>query len=126
MVKLLIIGLGGFLGAVARYGLSGLVARHTKGDFPLGTLAVNVAGCLLIGAAMYLSEDRALVSRNLHLFITIGLLGAFTTFSTFGYETLELLKDRQFLFAAISTAANVILGLGAVWLGHTALKAIKF
>ncbi len=122
----MIIGLGGFVGAVARYGLSGLVAKHSRSAFPFGTLAVNVAGCLLIGAAIYLSEDRAVISRNWHFFITIGLLGAFTTFSTFGYETLELLKDRQYPIAAINTAANVILGLGAVWLGRVILKAIKF
>jgi len=124
MVKLLCVGLGGFVGAVARYGLSGLVHRGVNTAFPLGTLVVNVAGCLAIGGFMYLIEDRALVSSQWRVLGAIGLLGAFTTFSTFGYETLALLRDRELTMAGLSVAGNVLLGLGAVWLGRTTLRAL--
>ncbi|MEZ5358758.1 MAG: fluoride efflux transporter CrcB [Candidatus Zixiibacteriota bacterium] len=122
MDKLLIVGLGGFIGAIARYGMSGIVHRQFGTAFPYGTLAVNVLGCLLIGALMYFIESRTMMSQNLRLFIGIGCLGAFTTFSTFGYETLALLGDREFLRASLNVLGNVILGLGAVWLGRTILQ----
>jgi len=118
VVKLLIVGAGGFLGAVARYGLSGLVHRLAGAGFPWGTLAVNVVGCLLIGGLMVWGEDRPMLSPTARLFLTVGLMGAFTTFSTFGYETLELLRDRQATLAGVNVAANVLLGLAAVWAGR--------
>jgi len=124
MTRLLIVGLGGFVGAVARYGVSGLVHRSIRTTFPLGTLVVNTVGCLVIGALLYAIEDRALLSPNMRLFGAIGLLGAFTTFSTFGYETLELLGEGRWAATALSITANVVLGLAAVWLGRTALRAV--
>lgn len=124
MTKLLIIGLGGFVGAIARYGLSGLVHRAFSASFPYGTLAVNVVGCLLIGAMMYLVEDRTLLSPNMRMFLAVGGLGAFTTFSTFGYETLGLIQNREFWFATLNVGGNVLLGLAAVWLGRTILRAL--
>ena len=123
MTKLLIVGLGGFIGAVARYGLSGLVHRLLNTSFPYGTLAVNVAGCLAMGGVVYLVEDRAMLSPEARLFVAVGILGALTTFSTFGYETFELLADRQWWLAGLSVAGNMVLGLGAVWLGRTILRA---
>ena len=127
MTKLLIIGLGGFIGAVARYGLSGWVHRFAGGVFPYGTLVVNCTGCLLIGCFLYLVEDRAFFSAHpqLRLFLSIGILGAFSTFSTFGYETANLFWDRKFSFALLNIGGNVILGLGAVWLGRTLLRALN-
>ena len=95
MVKLLIIGLGGFVGAICRYGLGGWVQRLTGGTFPYGTLVVNVTGCFLIGFLLMLFEQRQLFSPTTRLFLTVGILGAFTTFSTFGYETLELLRSSS-------------------------------
>ena len=90
---LLQVALGGALGAVARH-LTGLGAVRIMGAaFPYGTLVVNVAGCFLIGFLLMLSEQRQLFSPTTRLFLTVGILGAFTTFSTFGYETLELLRD---------------------------------
>ena len=123
MTKLLIVGLGGFIGAVARYGLSGLVHRLLNTSFPYGTLAVNVAGCLAMGGVVYLVEDRAMLSPEARLFVAVGILGALTTFSTFGYETFELLADRQWWLAGLSVAGNMVLGLGAVGLGRTILRA---
>ncbi len=116
ILKLLIVGTGGFIGAVARYGLSGLVHRYFEGSFPYGTLFVNVVGCFVIGVLMSLVEDGHIFRPEWRLFLMIGLLGSFTTFSTLGFETLELLKDSEFL------AANVTLGVGAVALGWVAVR----
>jgi len=114
-MKLLLIGIGGFLGAIARYGLSGLLSRET---FPMGTLAVNVLGCLVMGNLMGLVLERQLFSPETRLLWLTGFLGAFTTFSTFGFETFVLLRDESTrLLALVSVAANVVLGLGAVVFG---------
>lgn len=126
MTKLLVVGLGGLIGALGRYGLSGLVHRWLGSSFPYGTLAVNAAGCLLLGALMYLVEERSLLSPNARLFMGIGVLGAFTTFSTFGYETVELLRDRELWFAFLNVAGNVVLGVGAVVAGYACLRAAGF
>lgn len=123
MVKILIIGAGGFLGAVARYSLSGLVHRFTGASFPYGTLTVNVLGCFLLGGLMYCVQERAVLSPAVRPFLAIGVAGAFTTFSTFGYETLELIEDRELAAALANVGTNVCLGLGAVWLGRTVLRA---
>ncbi len=123
MVELLIIGLGGFVGAIARYGLSGLVHRYWE-TFPAGTLVVNVLGCLVIGALISLVEERQLFSPNARLFLQIGLLGSFTTFSTLGYETFELIQRSEYWTASISVGANVVLGIGAVALGMFAVRAL--
>ena len=122
-MKILVVGLGGFVGAIARYGLSGLVHRYAQGTFPLGTMAVNVLGCLVIGVLMTLVEDRQFLSPNTRLFLTIGLLGSFTTFSTLGYETFELLREGDLRLATANILGNLALGIGAVWLGRIAVKA---
>ncbi len=120
MVKILIIGAGGFIGAICRYGLSGWIYRVLKNPwYPFGTLGVNCLGCLLIGFLGGLVENREMLRPGLRLFLMIGLLGAFTTFSTFGYETFALLRNSQFGAAALNSAAQVILGLAAVWLGFS-------
>ncbi|MBN1256878.1 MAG: fluoride efflux transporter CrcB [Planctomycetes bacterium] len=124
MFKLLIIGFGGFIGAISRYSLSGAVQRLYGGIFPLGTMAVNVLGCLFIGIAMTLVEEKSLLSPNLRLFFIVGLLGSLTTFSTFGYETLELLRDGEFWWAMLSILGNLVVGIGAVIIGRFAIKAI--
>ena len=124
MVKILVIGTGGFIGAVARYALSGLVHRLYAGTFPAGTLVVNAAGCLLIGALMSLVEDHQLFSPNARLFLAIGLLGSFTTFSTVGYETVEFLRAGAIRLALLNVVANAGIGILAVLLGRGAVKAI--
>ena len=122
IAKLLCVGAGGFIGAIARYGLSGLVHRYYEGQFPYGTLVVNSLGCLLIGVMMTLVEERQMFGPEARSFLMIGLLGSFTTFSTFGYETVELLNDREFRFALLNIVANVVVGIGAVYLGRTAVS----
>jgi CrcB protein len=114
VVKLLLVGVGGFFGAIARYGISGLFARSA---FPTGTLAVNVLGCLAIGNLMGLVVERQFFSPETRVLWMTGFLGALTTFSTFGYETIELVREGSGRLALLNVAASVVLGLGAVVLG---------
>lgn len=120
----LVVGLGGFVGAVARYGLSAWVQRQTTGGFPLGTLSVNLLGCLLIGCVVHLGVDRTSLSPQAKLFLMAGILGGFTTFSAFGYETLEQLRAGAIGPAMLNAAANVVLGVGAVWAGRALMRAV--
>lgn len=110
--------MGGFLGAVGRYGISSYLNDRTAGSFPAGTLAVNVLGCLAIGALMGLFEGRPGAPTNFQLFMTVGLLGAFTTFSTFGFEVIELLREARLVPALGAVLGNLILGCLAVVLGR--------
>lgn len=124
-LKILFVGAGGFFGAISRYVMSGWV--HTlfeKPVFPYGTLAVNVLGCFLIGLLNGIFETRQIFSPELRLLVFVGFLGGFTTFSTFGYELFSFLRDSQFLSTAMNLALSVMLGLVAVWLGHTLSKLI--
>ena len=123
-MNVFLIFLGGGIGATARYGLQGAVYRVTGPDFPYGTLVVNVLGSFLIGFLMVSFEERFLVNPSLRVFLTIGILGGFTTFSSFGYETLALLRSGENGRALLNVAANVVLGLGAVWLGWSATRAL--
>jgi CrcB protein len=118
MLRILLVGLGGFAGAIARYGLGGWVHRSTGSvAFPYGTLVVNVLGCLCIGAISGIAESRGVFGPETRVFLLIGLLGGFTTFSSFGYETLQLLRDGQSVYGLVNVLANVLLGLAAVWFG---------
>ena len=125
MRELCFVGLGGFFGAIARYGLSGLVHRLAGGVFPVGTLAVNTLGCLVIGILAALVEDRQVLSPSMRLFLMIGLLGSFTTFSTFGHETVELLREGSVRAALSNILANVLLGIVAVVVGHTLVRLVR-
>jgi fluoride exporter len=119
MLKLLIVGLGGFIGTVLRYVLNNLIYKGLGTTlFPYGTLTVNLLGCFFIGLLASLAESRASITPEIRLFIQIGILGGLTTFSTFGYETYTLLRDGQFLLAVMNMVTQLILGLFAVWLGY--------
>jgi fluoride exporter len=118
MDKVLLVGVGGFIGSVLRYMAGGVLGRLKAGwTFPLETLVVNIAGCIAIGLLAGLSEARGLFSGATRAFLFIGLLGGFTTFSSFGYETFQLMRDGQWPDAALSTALQVMLGIGGVWIG---------
>jgi CrcB protein len=120
VTNILLVGIGGFIGSVLRYTLGGYVQQATKSvGFPFGTLAVNVMGCFLIGFLAQLAESRGALTGESRAFIFIGILGGFTTFSTFENETLNLVRDNQMMSALTNIGANVILGLIAVWLGRT-------
>lgn len=118
MANLFIVGIGGFVGSVLRYLVSGWVQESSgSSTFPYGTLTVNAAGCLLIGFLGGLAETRQLFDPELRLFLFIGVLGGFTTFSTFGYETVNLLREAQFIAAASNILLQVLAGVGAAFLG---------
>jgi CrcB protein len=120
VIKILIIGSGGFLGAILRYFVSGYAQRLSGSySFPVGTLAVNLIGCFIIGAVSKMAEDLGLFSIETRMFLTIGFLGAFTTYSTFGYETLNLLRDNEWLYAFTYVGLHLFLGIGAVWIGRS-------
>jgi len=122
MSQFIAVGIGGCLGAIARYWLAGLVQRYSSGEFPFGTLAVNVLGCLILGYVIGLVEYRQLFGPSMRMFLTVGVLGGFTTFSTFGYETFALLRDSQHWLALANVAANTITGVVAVMVGWMAAK----
>ncbi len=124
MMNLLVIGLGGGIGSVCRYLLSGTVQR-ISGDawFPYGTLCVNLLGCLLAGWLGGWAEHREVFSPEVRLFLMVGVLGGFTTYSTFGYETVALMREAQLLAALASVLAHVGLGLVAAWAGYAASLA---
>lgn len=120
MQNLLLIGLGGFMGALLRYSVSGLIQNLSKSmSFPYGTLFVNLLGCLLIGALSQVAEIRGVISSEARSFIFIGLLGAFTTFSTFGNDTVSLFRDGENLLSYLNIGLHLVLGLSAVWLGQS-------
>ena len=120
MNNILLVGIGGFIGSVLRYTVSGWVQQTTKSiGFPYGTLAVNVIGCFIIGFLAQLAESRGMFTSESRLFVFVGILGGFTTFSSFGNETLNLARDSQMLSALANIGANVVIGLFAVWLGRT-------
>ena len=124
MTQLLMVGLGGFLGAVSRFLLADLVQGAAGNRFPYGTLAVNVVGCAVIGAVTALAETRGGLSDGLRLFLVVGLLGGFTTFSAFGNETLALLRAGEGGPAAANILANVLLAIGAVWVGRLVAQTV--
>lgn len=119
MLKLLLVGCGGFAGSVLRYLVSGWVHQLVdRPGFPWGTLAVNVLGCFAIGLASGLAESRQILSAETRLFLLIGVLGGFTTFSTFGYETTSLLAESQRAAALANVVSQVVFGIAAVYAGQ--------
>ena len=120
MKQVLFIGAGGFVGAVLRYAISGYVQSYAiRGNFPYGTLAVNLMGCFILGLLSYLGEVHNVLSPEARAFVLVGLLGALTTFSTFSNETLNLFRDANHTLGLLNLGAQIGLGLGAVWLGLT-------
>ena len=124
MTNVLVVFLGGGIGASARYLLSTALSRTINSSFPYGTFVVNVLGCFLIGLLMSMFEERFLVNPALRMFLTIGILGGFTTFSTFSYETITLLNDAQFLYAGLNIALSIVTCLGATYVGMTLGKMV--
>jgi CrcB protein len=116
----LAVGTGGFVGAIARFQISQSVSEWSEAKYgrvwPIGTFAVNVLGCLLIGILMALVMEKSLSDRAKLIWIT-GCLGSLTTFSTFGFETISLIREDRPIFGVANVAANVIVGLVAVLVG---------
>ena len=118
MKNLILVGLGGFLGSVARYKLGGFILHH-YGDskYPYSTFIVNVSGCLVIGLLAGLIEKHHLFTMEVRLLLFTGILGGYTTFSAFGYETVFLIRRGKFLVATLNIVVTVVCGIFAVWLG---------
>jgi CrcB protein len=121
------IALGSALGGVGRYWLSGVLARSYGETFPVGTLVVNVTGSFLIGlvAALTDTEGRLLMSPAARSFLMLGVLGGYTTFSSFSLQTLNLVRDGEWLYAGANVVLSVVLCLVAVWAGHVVGQVVN-
>jgi CrcB protein len=124
MLKYLVIGAGGFAGAIARYAVAVWIGQRWGRSFPLGTFTINVSGSFLIGLLMYLLTEKLMVNPQWRLFLVVGFLGAYTTFSTFEYETGELIKDGEWIFAVLNVAGSVIAGFIALKTGEIIAKIL--
>ncbi len=123
MLRFFIIGLGGAIGTILRYVMGGLDYRFSNGVFPVSTLIVNVTGSLAIGFFWGI-VDRFEISPNIRLFIFIGILGGYTTFSTFSLETFNFMRDGEYRIAFANVVLSVVLSIGAVFAGYIASKAL--
>jgi fluoride exporter len=119
MLKVLIIGCGGFFGSISRYLVGGIVHKILDQPFfPYGTLTVNILGCFLIGFLNGMVETRQFFSPEIRSLVFIGFLGGFTTFSTFGYESFSFMRDGQYGSTIANITIHIVLGLSAVVFGH--------
>jgi fluoride exporter len=118
------IGIAGALGALARYGLEGIVSRRSTGAFPWGTFVVNVSGAFALGLVFTLATERWGLAPWLRSALTIGFLGAYTTFSTLAFETYRLAEDRAIGLAAANMLGSCAAGLGAVYVGIVLARAL--
>ncbi len=122
MQNYFIIGAGGFIGAIARYVIGVWIGQRWGRTFPLGTFAINVSGSFLIGLLMALFTERYMVNPQWRLFLVVGFLGAYTTFSTFEYETGSLLRDGETMIALLNIVCSVAAGFAALKLGDVLAK----
>ncbi|MCK5687311.1 fluoride efflux transporter CrcB [bacterium] len=123
MIKILMVGLGGFTGSICRYLTAELSNKFFNDPFvPYGTIIVNVAGCFFIGFLGGLCETKQIFTQEVRAFILVGFLGGFTTFSTFGYEIFTITKNGQYTAAITHLMIHLVLGFGAVWLGFSMHK----
>ncbi len=127
MLSYLLVAVGGALGSVLRFCISGLVAENAGETFPYGTLLVNVSGSFVIGlfAALADPQGRWLVSPSIRQFVMIGLCGGYTTFSSFSLQTLTLAQDGEWLRAFANCVASFAFCLAAVWLGHFSVTLLN-
>lgn len=118
MIKVLLIAVGGGVGTLFRYLLSGWAQSFANGWFPLGTLIVNLTGCLLIGILAAFFAGPHLIREEYRLALMVGILGGMTTYSSFGWETFALAKDGELRLALVNLLLTNVLGLCAVWFGY--------
>ncbi|PYS31469.1 MAG: fluoride efflux transporter CrcB [Acidobacteria bacterium] len=124
MNKILFIGVAGLLGTLGRYWLSGWADERWGASFPIGTLIVNLVGCLLIGFLFHATEEKYLVDPVLRSAVLIGFLGGFTTFSSFGVQTFNLLRDGEIFLAGVNVLVSNVAGLLLVWIGYAVSKSL--
>ncbi|MDA8171885.1 MAG: fluoride efflux transporter CrcB [Nitrospiraceae bacterium] len=120
----LIIGAGGFLGAIARYAVGLWVGQRWGRSFPLGTFCINISGSFLIGLLMTLLAEKFMADARWRLLLVVGFLGAYTTFSSFEYETGRLVTDREWLLASANVILSVLVGFAALKLGEIIARSI--
>jgi CrcB protein len=118
------LGLAGAAGALSRYGMEGLIGERFPGSFPWGTFVVNVSGSFVLGFLFVVLTERVAASPTVRTSLTVGFVGAYTTFSTFSFETLRLIEDGALRTAVLNVAATLVLGLVAVWAGMTVGRAV--
>lgn len=121
---LLIIGIGGFLGSVGRYLTHQGIIKIFPVIFPYGTFAVNIAGCFLIGIFYALSDRGNAITPEWRFFLTTGFCGGYTTFSTFSYESYNLIRDEQYLFLSLYIGLSVVIGIMATFLGIVLIRSL--
>ena len=125
MINILIVGIGGFFGSVSRYLISQGIMRLTDNpEFPAGTITVNIIGCLIMGAVIGYSSHKGTLSEGFLLLITVGFLGGYTIFSTFGLDGYKLLLSGKFIKSFLYISISVFSGLGSVWAGFNISKYI--
>jgi len=118
----ILVGIAGAAGAVSRYAVSLAAERSLGNHFAFGTLLVNVVGCVALGFLLEIERNSTLISHPMRLLFAVGFLGAFTTFSTFGYETFRYWQEGNSQLALANVSANLVLGLVGVWLGWAAAR----
>ena len=119
LLNLLVVAAGGAIGSAARYLLSQCVHRTTATTFPLGTFAVNLLGCIVFGAIAGAAEQRVPLAPPLRAFLLVGILGGFTTFSSYAFESVVLMRDGQLLAASLNIIGQVVAGLAGMWIAMT-------
>ena len=119
-----IVGTGSFIGGVARFLLTRYIQNYSLSSFPFGTFIVNMLGCFLIGIFYGLFEKGNIINNEWRLFLTVGLCGGFTTFSSFANENIALLRENDLFYFALYTGLSVFLGLMAVYLGNILIKIL--
>lgn len=117
MLEVILVAVGGAIGSTARYLVSTWAATRYGAEFPYGTLIVNITGCFVIGTFLTLATERLDISPYWRVFITVGIVGGMTTFSSFSYETIHLLQEADMLRAFYNVGLNILVGFSATWLG---------
>jgi fluoride exporter len=122
--KYFMVGIGGFIGAIARFWIGVYVGQRMGTKFPYATFMINISGCFMVGVIMTILTEKTHLGPNWRYLIPIGFIGAYTTFSTFEYETLRALQDGQFTAGLLNVFLSVIIGFAMVWAGVIVGRAI--
>ncbi len=125
MQNYIIVTIGAAVGGAARYWVTNVVYKFLPSTLPYGTLAVNIVGSFIIGFVMFYLDKNELISPQMRILLTTGFCGSLTTFSTFSFETINLMRDSEFLLAGTNIILNVVLSIGAVFIAYLIGKIIS-